>query len=185
MPTQFRTCISGFLLFALTASALAENAPTVPSSKPTQGFDQVLYKGLVGNALDAVPMDPAQRVNLQRTSAVVSNTLSGRSLTVLAKLTNPAILIGSIAWGLWAAANINSPTIDAPAGAVAADVATPGSETIAGAQATDHASDETNTSYAPQVAASAPSAIQPHPSPALIAASRPHVIKIWLAQPGR
>jgi hypothetical protein len=178
MPTPIKTCISGFLLFALTTSALAENAPTVSNSKPSQGFDQVVYKGLVGNALEAVPMDPTQRVNLQRTNAVVSNTLSGRSLTVLAKLTNPAILIGSIAWGLWAAANINSPAIDAPA-AVAADAAAPGSETIASAQTTDDASDETSTRYSPQVTA------QPHPSPMLNTIPHPRVVKIWLAQPAR
>lgn len=65
-----------------------------------------IYKGVVGKALDAVPMDAERRVALQRTNAVLSNTLTGRSLAVWAGLTNPVFLIAGVAWGLYAASNI-------------------------------------------------------------------------------
>lgn len=108
---------SAYLLAILTACAFAENTPNPQENadrSPHPAVDQIIYKGLIGNALDSVPMDSAQRVKLQQTNAVVSSTLSGRSLTTLTKLTNPVLLIGSIVWGLWAAANINSQIGGAP-----------------------------------------------------------------------
>jgi hypothetical protein len=68
----------------------------------------VVYKGLVGKALDAVPMDPDERIVLQRTSAVVSGTLTGRSLAAWAGLTNPILIIAGLAWGLFSASNIHA-----------------------------------------------------------------------------
>jgi hypothetical protein len=68
----------------------------------------VVYKGLVGKALDAVPMDPDERLVLQRTSAVVSGTLTGRSLAAWAGLSNPLLLIAGLAWGLYSAFNIKA-----------------------------------------------------------------------------
>ncbi|MEQ1772798.1 MAG: hypothetical protein ABL891_03355 [Burkholderiales bacterium] len=176
---------SGCLLLALTAPAIAENSPNtqaVQISKPTQGVDQMLYKGLIGNALDAVPMDSAQRVTLQRTNAVISNTLSGRSLTALAKLTNPALLIGSIAWGFWAASNINTPAAETPAsGATDASASQP--EHMAALQTAGQASDVPNARDNPPAANSASPAAPLQASPPLSEAPRPRVIKIWLAQP--
>jgi hypothetical protein len=96
------------LLLALAASASAQEHPdsrAVAGVFP-QGFDQAVYKGLVGNVLDAIPMDPSGRLSLQRTNAVVSNTLFGRTLTVLAGLSNPVLLLGGFVWGIWAASNI-------------------------------------------------------------------------------
>lgn len=100
---------AAILLLTLAGSAWAGevlNTPVVPDASP-QTSDQVIYKGLIGNMLDTLPMDAGQRVDLQRTSAVVSNTFSGRSLAVLLGLSNPALMIGGLVWGLWSAANIN------------------------------------------------------------------------------
>jgi hypothetical protein len=69
-------------------------------------LDQAVYKGVIGNVLDAIPMDPSKRLDLQRTNAVVGNTMLGRSLTVLVGLTNPILLVGGLVWGIWAASNI-------------------------------------------------------------------------------
>lgn len=102
--------IAGFLLLASASFAWAEDDMTdskaVTNASP-RAVDQVIYKGLVGKVLDAVPMDPLQRTNLQRTSAVVSGPLSGRSLAVLAGIANPALMIAGLVWGIWAASNIN------------------------------------------------------------------------------
>jgi len=96
------------LLLALATSATAQDGPGAPADPGVfpLGFDQVVYKGLVGNVLDAVPMDPSDRLGLQRTNALVINTLLGRSLSVLAGLSNPVLLLGGFAWGLWSASNI-------------------------------------------------------------------------------
>jgi hypothetical protein len=96
------------LLLAFAAAASAKDNPDsgAVASASSQGLDQAVYKGLVGNVLDAIPMDAAKRVDLQRTNAVVSNTLSGRSLAALVGLSNPILLIGGFVWGVWAASNI-------------------------------------------------------------------------------
>jgi hypothetical protein len=45
---------------------------------------------------------------LQRTNAVASGTLTGRTLSVWAGLTNPLLLVGGLVWGLFAASNIKA-----------------------------------------------------------------------------
>lgn len=89
----------------LAIAARAEDAP-----QPLPAVGDVVYKGLVGKALDAVPMDPNERVVLQRASAVVSGTLTGRSLSVWAGLglSNPILLIAGVVWGLYSAFNIKA-----------------------------------------------------------------------------
>jgi hypothetical protein len=77
-------------------------------TQPLSAVGDVVYKGLVGKALDAVPMNPDERVALQRTSAVASGTLTGRSLSVWAGLTNPFLLVAGLAWGLFSASNIKA-----------------------------------------------------------------------------
>jgi hypothetical protein len=69
-------------------------------------LDQAVYKGVLGSVLDGVPMDAATRVGLQRTNAVLGNTLTGRSLAALAGMSNPLLLVGGFVWGVWAASNI-------------------------------------------------------------------------------
>lgn len=110
MPSLRLTLLPLLLLLACATAASARDDPGTPrvADVPPQGFDQVVYKGLVGNVLDAIPMDPSKRLDLQRTNAVVGNTLMGRSLAVLAGLSNPVLLLGGFVWGVWAAANIKA-----------------------------------------------------------------------------
>jgi len=103
MSRRIAKALAISLLTTAAASALAAEAP-VSASK----VEDVLYKGIVGKALDVVPMDPEHRAGLQRTNAVVSNTITGRSLSIWAGLTNPVLLIGGMAWGFFAASNIKS-----------------------------------------------------------------------------
>ena len=95
--------LAACLLLAIPARA--EDAP-----QPPPAVGDVVYKGIIGKALDAVPMDPDERVVLQRTSAVASGTLTGRSLTVWAGLglSNPILLIAGVVWGLFSASNIKA-----------------------------------------------------------------------------
>ena len=101
MPINRSIILAACLLLAIPARA--EDAP-----QPLPALGDVVYKGLVGKALDAVPMDPDERVILQRTNAVVSGTLTGRSLMVWAGLSNPILLIAGLAWGLFSASNIKA-----------------------------------------------------------------------------
>jgi hypothetical protein len=80
----------------------------------SQGADQALYKGVVGNMLEAVPMDAEQRVALQRANAVVGSPFSVRSIALLVGITNPVVMIGGLLWGLWAASRIESPKAEPP-----------------------------------------------------------------------
>ena len=101
MPINRSIILAACLLLAI--SARAEDAP-----QPLPAVGDVVYKGIIGKALDAVPMDPDERVTLQRASAVVSGTLTGRSLTVWAGLANPILLIAGVVWGLFSASNIKA-----------------------------------------------------------------------------
>jgi hypothetical protein len=68
----------------------------------------VIYKGVVGNILEAMPLDPEQRVNLQRGNAVVNNTFTGRTLAVLLGIASPPLMIVGLIGGIWSAAKIKS-----------------------------------------------------------------------------
>ena len=101
MPINRSIVLAACLLLAIPAWA----EDTAPQPLPALG--DVVYKGLVGKALDAVPMDPDQRIVLQRTSAVVSSTLTGRSLSAWAGLAaHPILMIVGVIWGLYSASNI-------------------------------------------------------------------------------
>ena len=61
MPPRRLSLFPLLLLLALATPASAQDdarARRSPACIFRQGFDQVVYKGLVGNVLDAIPMDP-------------------------------------------------------------------------------------------------------------------------------
>ena len=103
MPIKCSLVLAACLLLAIPARA--EDAPQ-PVPLPAVG--DMVYKGFVGKALELVPMDPEERVILQRTNAVVSGTLTGRSLMVWAGLTNPILIVAGLAWGVYSAFNIKA-----------------------------------------------------------------------------
>lgn len=86
-----------------TFVAHAEDTPQSPAA-----IRDVVYKGVVGKVLDAVPMDAEGRVALQKTGAVVSGAFTGRSISIWAglSLSNPILLIAGIAWGVYSATHI-------------------------------------------------------------------------------
>ena len=86
-----------------SAQSQANEAPPEPSA-PSPA--QALYKGVVGNLLEAVPIDPESRVQLQRFSAVVGSPLSGHSLAITLGIAAPPLMILGFIWGLWSANQI-------------------------------------------------------------------------------
>jgi hypothetical protein len=177
--------ISLSLLLAVAIPASAQDnpapAPAAAAGVFAQGFDQTLYKGLVGNVLDAIPMDPSGRLGLQRTNAVVSNTFLGRSLTVLVGLSNPVLLLGGFVWGIWAASNIKP----------AVPVVNPGTDPDR--DGGDIAAQERLVALLERTSAEYDAVESAHAEPVLlssiaagdadeVAGSHPHVIKVWLPQ---
>jgi len=167
------------LVSALATPAVAQDYASAPAVTvaSVQGFDQVVYKGLVGNVLDAIPMDASDRLGLQRTNAVVSNTLFGRSLTVIAGLSNPVLLVGGLVWGIWAASNIKPAETDLERSADSA-------QTGVGAAAQESLA-------VPVYAASAADDARPGKAAVLVSSlstadlavvSRPRVFRVWLPQ---
>ena len=183
MSPRRLTAVPLSLLLALAASASAQDDPrslATPGAY-SQGLDQIVYKGVVGNVLDAIPMHPLDRLGLQRTNAVISNTLFGRSLTILAGLSNPVLLLGGFAWGMWAASNIE------PAKAGIALAADPGqSGDGAATQERMVALLDRSSAADDAVAHSVPKPVllssitSGHAEPSAV--SRPQVVRIWLPQ---
>lgn len=95
--------LAGCVLLMTAACVCADDAPV-----PRVGVDDVLYKGIVGKALDVMPIDPQQRVALQRASAVASGTASGRAVSTWVGWSNPFLLVGGLVWGIFAASNIRA-----------------------------------------------------------------------------
>jgi hypothetical protein len=92
-------------LHTTTASAQSRaDEATTDATGPSAA--QALYKGVVGNLLEAVPIDPDSRVQLQRFSAVVGSPLSGHSLAMTLGIASPPLMIIGFLWGLWSAKQI-------------------------------------------------------------------------------
>jgi hypothetical protein len=104
---MFRTIVLTICVLAATP-AFAQDAP-----RPLPELGDVVYKGVVGKALDAVPMDADKRTTLQRTNAVVSNTLTGRTLSAWVGLSHPLLMIAGLVWGIYSATNIQPANIEA------------------------------------------------------------------------
>ena len=98
--------VAAALMLLTAVCARAEPVEVVSAPASGQPFDQVLYKGLVGNMLETVPLEPQQRVELQRANAVISNTVSARSLALLLGVASPVLMVGGLAWGIYAATRI-------------------------------------------------------------------------------
>ncbi len=84
----------------------------VPRSLTSESrLPDVLYKGVLGKALDFVPMNPDDRVTLQQTSSMISGTLSGRMLASLFSIANPIAMVAGLAWGFFSAKNIEPASV--------------------------------------------------------------------------
>ena len=79
-----------------------------PSAASVSQTAQVIYKGVVGNLLEAAPLESEQRVQLQRMNAVLSNPLSARTVAIALGVANPPLMIAGLIWGVWSASQIAS-----------------------------------------------------------------------------
>ena len=91
----------------------AEHVEAPPAEHaPPSSVGQVIYKGVVGNILEAMPLDPEQRVQLQRGNAIINNAFTGRSLAILLGIASPPLMIAGLIWGIWSAINIKAAQTD-------------------------------------------------------------------------
>lgn len=85
----------------------AADVPAKPADEKG-GLPDIVYKGVVGKVLDAIPMDPSTRTALQRTNTVVSGALTVRSLGALAGVGGPLVAVAGLLWGIFSSRQINA-----------------------------------------------------------------------------
>ncbi|MCE9642029.1 MAG: LysM peptidoglycan-binding domain-containing protein [Betaproteobacteria bacterium] len=84
----------------------ASLAPEKPA-EPASALPDILYKGVVGKVLDALPLEPATRTTLQKANTVVSGTLTVRSLGALAGFGGPLLTVAGLIWGIFSSRQID------------------------------------------------------------------------------
>jgi hypothetical protein len=110
-PTEAAAATADALPAERTLPAAGAEAPSTDKA-PAPSLDQVFYKGVVGNILEAMPLDPEQRVQLQRGNAIINNAFAGRSVALLLGIASPPLMIAGLIWGIWSAINIKSAPAD-------------------------------------------------------------------------
>jgi hypothetical protein len=120
-----RATLAALLMVAIAIASAHAADDDAAAGTSTPPLHSMFYKGVIGNALEVVPLEPDDRVQLQRGSSVVSNTLTGRSLGVLLGLVSPVMTVSGFVWGLWSAANIKSPSGGLPGAPVSDAVLIP------------------------------------------------------------
>jgi LysM repeat protein len=88
--------------------ALYQQAAPAAAPKPPSEVPDMVYKGVVGKALDMVPLEPSTRTGLQQASAVISNAFAGRSLAALTGFGGPLLTIAGLLWGVFSAQKISA-----------------------------------------------------------------------------
>ena len=84
-----------------------------PASTPTtaaapETMPDILYKGLVGKVLDALPLDASARTGLQQANAIIGSSFAGRTLAALTGVGGPLLTLAGLAWGLFSAQKIGA-----------------------------------------------------------------------------
>ncbi len=88
------------------------SADLAGEKEKTSALPDIFYKGLVGKALDALPINPEAKTALQQTNAIVSGPMAGRSLAAITGLASPVLAVAGLIWGLFAAKNIGTAATD-------------------------------------------------------------------------
>jgi hypothetical protein len=95
-------------------------APVAPEQQvePARAVPDIIYKGIAGKVLDAMPLEPSTRTTLQRANAVVSGAATVRTIGALTGLGGPLLTIAGLIWGIFSSRQIEAaPADDAkPAG---------------------------------------------------------------------
>jgi len=101
---------SGTPLAARQVALYEQNASIAVEKpdEPARALPDIVYKGVVGKVLDAMPLDPSTRTGLQRTNAVVGSAFTARSLGALMGLGGPLLTVAGLIWGIFSARHIDA-----------------------------------------------------------------------------
>jgi LysM repeat protein len=100
--------------YSETAATTTANRPaTDPASTSTtvaatEAMPDILYKGLVGKVLDALPLDASARTGLQQANAIIGSSFAGRTIAALTGVGGPLLTLAGLAWGLFSAQKIGA-----------------------------------------------------------------------------
>lgn len=78
------------------------------AAKPSDELPDIVYKGVVGKALDLVPLETSTRTGLQQANAVISGSFAGRSIAALTGLGGPLLTVAGLIWGIFSAQRISA-----------------------------------------------------------------------------
>ena len=107
MPPIAPMAVRQVALYEQNAAAASEKP-----AEPARALPDIVYKGVAGKVLDALPIEPSTRVALQRANTVVSSAFTARSLGALTGLGGPLLTVAGLIWGIFSSRQIEG----APAG---------------------------------------------------------------------
>jgi len=96
---------------AVREIALYEQNELIAPAKPAEAahaLPDIVYKGVVGKVLDAMPIKPSTRTALQQANALVSNTVAARALGALTGFGAPLLTVAGLIWGIFSARQIEA-----------------------------------------------------------------------------
>jgi hypothetical protein len=94
--------------------ALYQHAAPTAAPKPPGELPDIVYKGVIGKALDQLPLEPSTRTGLQQANAIISSSFAARSLATLTGVGGPLLTIAGLVWGLFSAQKISAMQPAAP-----------------------------------------------------------------------
>ena len=88
----------------------AQNAVAAPekTAEPARALPDIVYKGVAGKVLDALPIEPSTRVALQRANSIVSGAFTARSLGALTGFGGPLLTVAGLIWGIFSSRQIEA-----------------------------------------------------------------------------
>ena len=88
----------------------AQNAAAAPekTAEPARALPDIVYKGVAGKVLDALPIEPSTRVALQRANSIVSGAFTARSLGALTGFGGPLLTVAGLIWGIFSSRQIEA-----------------------------------------------------------------------------
>jgi LysM repeat protein len=113
-PEDAAPSLAGSVEKARASLALYQQSAAAAAPAPPTDVPDLVYKGVVGKALDLVPLDPSTRTGLQQANAIIGGSLAGRSLAALTGLGGPLLTVAGLLWGIFSAAKLGSGQSGAP-----------------------------------------------------------------------
>ena len=88
----------------------AQNAVAAPekTAEPARALPDIVYKGVAGKVLDALPIEPSTRVALQRANSIVSGAFTARALGALTGFGGPLLTVAGMIWGIFSSRQIEA-----------------------------------------------------------------------------